>query len=158
MCVKLNSLFNREIKVYYVTKWMRQGINIKKNCSDSWLYLYQRLTFEIFTSKLESQPLTKGVRLISSLKCACKFNVCDVSGWVKQYPFSVLIECPSTYISTTWISSYAVLRCIWISQTWSRNCWPTRRWFIFTVYKTKILYIVKTRIIDYSVKRWSGKW
>ena len=80
MCVKLNSLFNREIKVYYVTKWMRQGINIKKNCSDSWLYLYQRLTFEIFTSKLESQPLTKGVRLISSLKCACKFNVCDVSG------------------------------------------------------------------------------
>jgi len=29
MCVKMNSLFDREIKVFYVTKELKQGINIK---------------------------------------------------------------------------------------------------------------------------------
>jgi len=29
MFVKLNSLFNREMKVYYVTQVLKQGINIK---------------------------------------------------------------------------------------------------------------------------------
>jgi len=32
MCVKLNSLFDREIKVYYVTQVLKQGINIKTMC------------------------------------------------------------------------------------------------------------------------------
>jgi len=30
MCVKLNSLFDCEMKVYYVTQVLKQGINIKK--------------------------------------------------------------------------------------------------------------------------------
>ena len=32
MCVKLNSLFDSEIKVYYVTQVLKQGINIKTMC------------------------------------------------------------------------------------------------------------------------------
>jgi len=32
MCVKLNSLFDREMKVYYVTHVLKQGNNIKTNC------------------------------------------------------------------------------------------------------------------------------
>ena len=30
MCVKLNSLFDSEMKVYYVTQVLKEGINIKK--------------------------------------------------------------------------------------------------------------------------------
>ena len=33
MCVKFNSLFEREMKVYYVTQVLQQGINIKTNCN-----------------------------------------------------------------------------------------------------------------------------
>jgi len=29
MCVKLNSLFDREMTVYYATKVLKQGINLK---------------------------------------------------------------------------------------------------------------------------------
>jgi len=29
MCVKLNVLFDREMKVYYVTQVLNQGVNIK---------------------------------------------------------------------------------------------------------------------------------
>ena len=32
MCVKLNSLFDKERKVYYVTQVSMQGINIKTMC------------------------------------------------------------------------------------------------------------------------------
>jgi len=32
MCVKLNSLFDSEMKVYYVTQVLKQGINIKTMC------------------------------------------------------------------------------------------------------------------------------
>jgi len=32
MCVKLNSLFDSEMMVYYVTQVVKQGINIKKRC------------------------------------------------------------------------------------------------------------------------------
>ena len=32
MCVKLNSLFDREMKVYYVTQVLKQGTNIKLMC------------------------------------------------------------------------------------------------------------------------------
>jgi len=32
MCVKLNLLFDSEMKVYYVTQVLKQGINIKTNC------------------------------------------------------------------------------------------------------------------------------
>jgi len=32
MCVKLNSLFDREIKVYDVTQVLKQVINIRKKC------------------------------------------------------------------------------------------------------------------------------
>jgi len=32
MCVKLNSLFDSELKVYYVTQVLKQGINIKMMC------------------------------------------------------------------------------------------------------------------------------
>jgi len=31
MYVKLNSLFDREMKVYYVTQVLKKGINIKTN-------------------------------------------------------------------------------------------------------------------------------
>ena len=34
ICVKLNSLFDREMKVYYVTQVYKQGINIKTMCSN----------------------------------------------------------------------------------------------------------------------------
>jgi len=33
-CVKLNSSFDREMKVYYVTQVLKQGINIKTMCSN----------------------------------------------------------------------------------------------------------------------------
>jgi len=32
MCVKLNSLYDRERKVCYVTQMLKQGINIKTMC------------------------------------------------------------------------------------------------------------------------------
>jgi len=32
MCVKFNSLFDREMKVFYVTQVLKQGINIKTMC------------------------------------------------------------------------------------------------------------------------------
>jgi len=32
MCVKLNSLFDREMKVHYVTQVLKQGVNIKLMC------------------------------------------------------------------------------------------------------------------------------
>ena len=32
MCVKLNSFFDREMKVHYVTQVLKQGINIKPMC------------------------------------------------------------------------------------------------------------------------------
>jgi len=32
MCVKLNSLFDREMKVYHVTQVLQQGIYIKMMC------------------------------------------------------------------------------------------------------------------------------
>jgi len=32
MCVKFNSVLNREMKVYYVIYVTHQGINIKTNC------------------------------------------------------------------------------------------------------------------------------
>jgi len=32
MCVKSNSLFDSEMKVYYVTQLLKQGINIKTMC------------------------------------------------------------------------------------------------------------------------------
>jgi len=32
MYVKLNTLFDSEMKVYYVTQVVKQGINIKTNC------------------------------------------------------------------------------------------------------------------------------
>jgi len=34
ICVKLNSLFDSEMKVYYVTQVYKQGINIKTMCSN----------------------------------------------------------------------------------------------------------------------------
>ena len=39
MCVKLNSLFDREMKVYYVTQVLKQGVNIKTMCPNSYLNL-----------------------------------------------------------------------------------------------------------------------
>mgnify|MGYP006890288301 CR=1 FL=1 len=35
MCVKLNSLFDKEMKVYYVTQVSMQGINIKTMCPNN---------------------------------------------------------------------------------------------------------------------------
>jgi len=32
MCVKLNSLYEREMKVYYVTQVLKQGVGIKMMC------------------------------------------------------------------------------------------------------------------------------
>ena len=32
MCVKLNSLFDKEMKVYYVTQVFKRGINMKTMC------------------------------------------------------------------------------------------------------------------------------
>jgi len=32
MCVKLNSLFDREMKVYYVIQVLKKGINMKTMC------------------------------------------------------------------------------------------------------------------------------
>ena len=32
MCVKLNSLFDRKMKVFYVTQVLKQDINIKTMC------------------------------------------------------------------------------------------------------------------------------
>ena len=32
MCVKLNSLFDSEMKVFYATQKLKQGINIKTMC------------------------------------------------------------------------------------------------------------------------------
>ena len=32
MCVRLNSFFDREMRVYYVTQVFKQGINIKTMC------------------------------------------------------------------------------------------------------------------------------
>jgi len=32
MCVKLNSLFDSEMKVYFVTQMLKQGIDIKTMC------------------------------------------------------------------------------------------------------------------------------
>jgi len=32
MCVKFNSLFDRDMKVYNVTQVLKQGFNIKTNC------------------------------------------------------------------------------------------------------------------------------
>jgi len=32
MCVKLNTLFDREMNVYYVTQVLKQGISIKAMC------------------------------------------------------------------------------------------------------------------------------
>jgi len=32
ICVKLNSIFDREVKVYYITQVLKQGMNIKINC------------------------------------------------------------------------------------------------------------------------------
>ena len=32
MCVKLNSIFYREMRVFYVTQVLKQGINIKTMC------------------------------------------------------------------------------------------------------------------------------
>ena len=34
MCVKLNLLFDSEMKVYYVTQVSKQGINIKAMCTN----------------------------------------------------------------------------------------------------------------------------
>jgi len=34
MCAKLNSLFNSEMNVYYVTQVLKQGININKELID----------------------------------------------------------------------------------------------------------------------------
>jgi len=31
VCIELNSLFDREMKVFYVTQVLKQGINIKTN-------------------------------------------------------------------------------------------------------------------------------
>ena len=43
MCVKLNSKFDREMKVYYVTHYvplvLKQGINIKPMCPSNTLKL-----------------------------------------------------------------------------------------------------------------------
>jgi len=39
MCVKLNSLFDSEMKVYYVTQMLKQGINIKTMCPNHILEL-----------------------------------------------------------------------------------------------------------------------
>jgi len=35
MCVKLNSLFDSKMKVYYVTKVSKEGINIKTRCPNN---------------------------------------------------------------------------------------------------------------------------
>ena len=53
MCVKLNVLFDREMKVYYVTQVLNQHQNnVRWVC-----HLEQLLTFENFTSKKESHSL-----------------------------------------------------------------------------------------------------
>jgi len=39
MRVKLNSLIDTEMKVYYVTQVFKQGINIKTMCPNYTLYL-----------------------------------------------------------------------------------------------------------------------
>mgnify|MGYP007091752788 CR=1 FL=1 len=41
MCVRLNSFFDREMKVYYVTKVFKQGINIKTMCPLVLLLLFR---------------------------------------------------------------------------------------------------------------------
>jgi len=44
MCVKLNSLFDSEIKVYYVTQVLNQGINIKTMCPNFKLELINTIS------------------------------------------------------------------------------------------------------------------
>ena len=39
MCVKLNSLFDKEMKVYYVTQVFKRGINMKTMCPNCILLL-----------------------------------------------------------------------------------------------------------------------
>ena len=41
MCVRLNSFFDREMKVYYVTQVFKQGINIKTMCPLVLLLLFR---------------------------------------------------------------------------------------------------------------------
>jgi len=44
MCVKLNSLFDREMKFYYVTQVLMQGVNFKTNCLNYKHVIYFRNT------------------------------------------------------------------------------------------------------------------
>ena len=56
MCVKLNSLFDREMKVYHVTQVLKQGRNIKTMCPN---YI---LEFRNTKSHYCKSIYTRGVR------------------------------------------------------------------------------------------------
>jgi len=47
MCVKLNSLFDSEMKVYYVTQVVKQGINIKRTMCPNYIIEFRNNTSQI---------------------------------------------------------------------------------------------------------------
>ena len=55
MCVKLNSLFDSEIKVYYVTQVLKQGISTKAMCRNFILEFRNEITLIVSLSRRVGQ-------------------------------------------------------------------------------------------------------
>jgi len=55
VCVKLNSLFDSEIKVYYVTQVLKQGISTKAMCPNCILEFRNEITLIVSLSRRVGQ-------------------------------------------------------------------------------------------------------
>ena len=58
MCVKLNSLFDSEKKVYNVTQVLKQGINIKTMCPNYIIHVQHRIYYKSLLLKFSSARLS----------------------------------------------------------------------------------------------------
>jgi len=70
MCFKWNSLFDREIKVYYAAQVLKQGINIKMMCPN---YMYI-LEFRNTNSHLLQVYLGAWIKIETVIEKACLLN------------------------------------------------------------------------------------
>jgi len=70
MCVKLNSLFDRDMKVYYVTQVLQESINIKMMCPNYILILETQNRFLFVLASLSILSQNENVTLLSLLQIA----------------------------------------------------------------------------------------
>jgi len=80
MCVILNSLFDREMKVFYVTQMLKQGNNIKTNCPNYILKFKNMNSLLLYPVSLYSR--TDQDRSCHRKSCHCYYSFQTLSKYI----------------------------------------------------------------------------